>query len=263
LHSPANGVPDLKKEPIVVIAADECRAFYETLIIAGEQVQVHAFEETDVISKGYCVEILILDSGAAAEKGLKLLRRIKQYCSSVPVIFLTDASSEAVAIAAFKAGAREYFKKPVSVPELQETIIKLLRLRRGTAEIRSSLQVQQPEGVVDTDLALQTGLPEQLLRAVHYLNVNLAAEIYLEKLAREAGMSKYHFCRVFKGYLGMSPMQFLATRRIERAKLLLVKPGITVTSVALRVGFNDISDFIRQFKKLTGVTPTTFKESLL
>ena len=252
----------MKKEPLVVMAADECRAFYETLTIAGEQIQVHAFEEADEVLQECAVDILILDSGVAAEKGLKLLRRIKESSSAVPVIFLTDASSEEVAIAAFKAGAREYFKKPVSVQALQETIIELLRLRRGTAETRSSLQVPQTQGVVDTDLALHTHLPEKLLRTVRYLNDNLAAEIYLEKLAQEAGMSKYHFCRVFKQHLGMRPMQFLATRRIERAKLLLEKPGITVTSVAIRVGFNDISDFTRQFKKLTGVTPTTFKRSL-
>jgi AraC-like DNA-binding protein len=56
-------------------------------------------------------------------------------------------------------------------------------------------------------------------------------------------------------------MQFVASRRIAKAKQLLQRVDLTIATVALRVGYNDVNDFIRQFKKLTGKTPSQFREA--
>jgi len=252
----------LNKEPIVVIAGVESRAFYQALQVEEERLHFCSAEDGAKLFGNCGAALLIIDCGVDAERGLQLLLTAKQNYPSLPVIFLTDASSEEVVIRAFKAGTREYFKKPVTVAELQGTMVELLRLRRSVSETRESLCLHVKSLLAGTGLQPSTDLPEGLLRTVRYLADNLCREIYLDNLAGEAGMSKYHFCRVFKCHLGMSPMQFLAAMRIERAKLMLRRPELTVASIAFKVGFNDISDFIRQFKRQTGATPTAYKDSL-
>ncbi len=58
----------------------------------------------------------------------------------------------------------------------------------------------------------------------------------------------------------MNPMKFVTLLRIERAKELLKRNDFTVSLVANEVGFKDLSNFIRQFKKNTGVTPTMYRK---
>jgi AraC-like DNA-binding protein len=103
--------------------------------------------------------------------------------------------------------------------------------------------------------------PQNILDVVAFIEANLWSPLELNLLAEKAHLSKFHFCRFFKRHIGMNPMKFVASLRIERAKELLKQDGLTVSSVANEVGFKDISNFIRQFKKATGVTPTTFRDS--
>ncbi len=102
--------------------------------------------------------------------------------------------------------------------------------------------------------------PQNLLQVVAFIEGNLWSSMELGSLAKQAHLSKFHFCRVFKRHIGMNPMKFVAVLRIERAKELLTRNDKTVSLVANEVGFRDLSNFIRQFKKLTGVTPTMYRD---
>lgn len=108
-----------------------------------------------------------------------------------------------------------------------------------------------------------SAVPERVLRVVRYLERNFCNEIYLDQLAENACLSKYHFCRTFKTHMGMSPMQYLVQLRLERAKLLLLQhAGLSVSMVALQSGFSDASDLIRHFKKAIGTTPYVYKTAV-
>jgi transcriptional regulator GlxA family with amidase domain len=101
-----------------------------------------------------------------------------------------------------------------------------------------------------------------LLRAFALMEDNFPADLSLDKLSAEAGMSKHHFCRIFKRHLGLSPMHLLTHIRIEKAKELLRTTSLSISVVAMDVGFNDLSSFIKHFKRQTGRTPTGYKKSL-
>lgn len=119
------------------------------------------------------------------------------------------------------------------------------------------------EGAVSSLMVTATTtMSPKFLRVMSYMADNLSKDISLQDLSKEAGMSKFPLCRGFKKEVGMTPMQFLATMRIERAKKLLRESSLSVSLVALEVGFNDLSNFIKHFKRLTGDTPTAFKKSL-
>jgi AraC family transcriptional regulator len=106
------------------------------------------------------------------------------------------------------------------------------------------------------------GLAQHKLRLItDYINDYVERELSLKELAAIAQMSQYHFCRAFKQMTGLSPHQYLIRQRVERAKQLLQKGGISLSAVAIACGFTHQSHLHRHFKRLTGVTPKKFLNS--
>lgn len=103
------------------------------------------------------------------------------------------------------------------------------------------------------------GLPKHKLeQAIDYIQAHLAADVSLEAIATELGMSQYYFARLFKQSTGYSPYQYLIKCRIKRAQELLLQGQQSMANIALQVGFASQSQFGRHFKRLTGVTPKQF-----
>ena len=84
----------------------------------------------------------------------------------------------------------------------------------------------------------------------------LAGDLSLSRLAGEVGLSPYHFLRVFKQVLGVTPHQWLMARRLAAAARSLTETDSPVTEVALDAGFADLSNFNAAFRRTFGVTPT-------
>ncbi len=102
---------------------------------------------------------------------------------------------------------------------------------------------------------------ENIKHVIGYIESNLWSKLDLENLAQIAKLSKFHFCRKFKRHVGINPMKYVNTRRIEKAKELLKKRDLSVSLVASEVGFRDLSNFIRQFKKRTGLAPNAYRHA--
>lgn len=98
-----------------------------------------------------------------------------------------------------------------------------------------------------------------LRRVLDYIADNYELDLSLEDLAREAGMSTFHFAREFKRATGTTPHQHLIKLRIEGAKSLLADGEISLAEVGLRSGFSHQSHFTRLFRKLTGTTPQSYR----
>jgi AraC-like DNA-binding protein len=89
------------------------------------------------------------------------------------------------------------------------------------------------------------------------------AELHpLSDLARTAGLSPYHFLRVFKGVTGVTPHQWLLRARLREAAHRLATSRAPVTEIALEVGFDDLSNFIRTFRAEYGVPPSRYRGRL-
>jgi AraC-like DNA-binding protein len=83
----------------------------------------------------------------------------------------------------------------------------------------------------------------------------------LDTLAREVGLSPFHFLRLFAAVLGVTPHQYLVRSRLRRAARLLAEDARAITDVALDVGFNDVSNFVRTFHRAAGVSPRRFRQA--
>jgi AraC family transcriptional regulator len=95
-----------------------------------------------------------------------------------------------------------------------------------------------------------------------YIEAHVSEHISLAELAQLARLSSYHFCRAFKQSFGMPPHRYHTQRRMERAKLMLAKPAVSVTDVGMAIGFSETSSFTSAFRKATGLTPTGYQRSV-
>jgi AraC-like DNA-binding protein len=81
----------------------------------------------------------------------------------------------------------------------------------------------------------------------------------LATLAREAVMSRYHFLRVFRQVIGMTPHQYVLRMRMHRAAVRLRLSDEPVSTIAFDAGFNDLSTFNRRFRRIMGASPTAYR----
>lgn len=102
---------------------------------------------------------------------------------------------------------------------------------------------------------------QRLCRARDLLASELAVTITLERAAREACLSPFHFQRTFARVFGETPLEFVTRLRLERAKYLLAAGDLPVTSVCLEVGYSSLGTFSSRFAARTGQSPSAYRRS--
>jgi transcriptional regulator GlxA family with amidase domain len=98
-----------------------------------------------------------------------------------------------------------------------------------------------------------------LRRARDHADRHYAEPLELAGLADVAGLSKYHFQRLFKATYGRTPAAYVSERRVERAQDLLRATNLTVTEVCHAVGFSSLGSFSTRFRELVGESPSDFQ----
>lgn len=95
--------------------------------------------------------------------------------------------------------------------------------------------------------------------AALWIDAHAPEPIDLDSAAAEAGLSPFHFLRLFARVLGVTPHQYLVRARLRRAARLLAEGAESVTDIALDVGFADLSNFVRSFHRAAGMSPRRFR----
>lgn len=109
------------------------------------------------------------------------------------------------------------------------------------------------------DFAGLKGVDRQRLGSVvDYIEAHLTEDLSLSELALTAGLSKFHFARLFKEAVGLTPHKYVLKRRIEHAAQALRKRAMTLSEASHLFGFTDQSHFTRVFKQVKGMTPKQF-----
>ena len=108
--------------------------------------------------------------------------------------------------------------------------------------------------------------PHKLQKAIALIDHSLSDEeegrVALRTVARAVRMSYFHFSRAFKQSMGMTATNYIAERRIERAKKMLEETELPISEIALRSGFSSQSHFTTAFRRLAGATPKVFRAAL-
>lgn len=99
-------------------------------------------------------------------------------------------------------------------------------------------------------------------RTLDYIESNFSRQFTLAELADIANFSKFHFNRIFQGVIGETPFQFINRIRIEKAAyFIMCTPGDSISEIAFKCGFTDISVFSRNFKAYYGISASVYRKS--
>jgi AraC-like DNA-binding protein len=123
-------------------------------------------------------------------------------------------------------------------------VLRFLRIASGASDKRVHATARDRRRAVEAAL---------------WIDANAGEPISLEDAAAVAGLSAFHFLRLFAKVLGLTPHQYLVRTRLKRAAALLAEENRSITEIALDVGFNDLSNFVRTFGSAAGVSPSRFR----
>lgn len=201
-------------------------------------------------------ELVVSDLMMPGFDGRELCKRIKSNdaTSHIPVIILTARADQSSKIQALGTGADDYLTKPFNARELRVRVKNLIDQRRKLRELFRQQIVLAPQ-------QLQLASPD-----AHFLEKVIAllekhhenAAFGVEAFTMEIGLSRMQLHRKLKALTDKSPGEFIRQFRLDRAKQLLVLKGISISDVAYRTGFNNLSNFTKVFKEYTGITPSEF-----
>ena len=102
---------------------------------------------------------------------------------------------------------------------------------------------------------------DQLRAAIDFIHDNIGQSLELGSISRAAGLSEFHFSRLFKAATGATPFQFVTRTRMERAKQLLRKTRLPIFEIAERVGYQKPSHFSARFRAVSGCGPDAYRNS--
>jgi len=152
-----------------------------------------------------------------------------------------------------KALRQAYMQTQVVEPERYQSMVTLL-----------AIFASQLSRHAETLATISDGSePAAVARARKFIDKTLADPLPLSLVARQAGLSESHFCRVFKESTGLTLTDYVNRRRIEWAKQELLKPEVRVSEIAFHIGYQSLSQFNRSFSRFTGNSPTNFRREEL
>jgi AraC family transcriptional regulator len=152
-------------------------------------------------------------------------------------------------------------------------IMVLGELAQAAAAGRSGLGLDEIGMVLAMRLAaviggksqqLRRASPRDRRRAVEtalWLDANAHEPVDLERASQQAGLSSFHFLRLFARIVGVTPHQYLLRSRLRRAARALASDDRSISDIALDVGFADLSNFVRTFHRAAGVSPRGFRQA--
>ena len=132
--------------------------------------------------------------------------------------------------------------------EVVGEVLRLMRLRHQALQ----KMARHKDGTV-ADL-----LP-RLLLARQFIEARYAEDFRSQEVAERAGLSEFHFARLFRTAFDISPRQHVIHLRLDAARRLLEIPGNTVTETAFQVGYGSLSSFIHAFSKRFGLSPAQYR----
>ncbi|NBB77849.1 MAG: helix-turn-helix domain-containing protein, partial [Verrucomicrobia bacterium] len=151
-----------------------------------------------------------------------------------------------------KALEEAYFQTKVLDEAQYGAMLRLLAtFAEHLATISNSIETKQSEKPEDPVVS----------RAKKYIKERFQEKITLDEASQAVNASTRNFCKVFKQATGMTFTDYLARTRVEKAKQLLQNPHLRVSEIAFETGFESISQFNRSFKRITGQSPTHYRQA--
>jgi AraC-like DNA-binding protein/ligand-binding sensor protein len=143
-------------------------------------------------------------------------------------------------------------KNPLIPPEKYNAVVRLLAFFADQLSALSNQLMTEKNNAE----------PPLVLRARDYIDKHKTEELSLADVAKAAGASVFHFCKVFHKATGLTFTDYVARVRLEDARTRLLNPNARVSEIAYDVGFQSLTQFNRTFKRVFGQSPSEFRARL-
>jgi len=140
-------------------------------------------------------------------------------------------------------------KNPFIPPEKYNAIVRLLTFFADQLSALSNQLVTEKSN----------SEPPLVLKAREYIDKHKVEELSLANVAKAAGASVFHFCKVFHKSTGLKFTDYVARVRLEDARTRLLNPNLRISEIAYDVGFQSLTQFNRTFKRVFGQSPSEFR----
>ncbi len=204
----------------------------------------------------YIPDLIISDIMMPNMNGIELVKRLKadERTSHIPVILLTARSTNEDRKKGYTFGADDYITKPFSIDELQ---IRIKNLIKNTIRLQKYYSRQITLEPTNKEI---TSPDELFLRkALQIVEQNIDdPDFGIEKFCLEVGVSRMQLYRKLRALTNQTVKEFIREIRLKRAAQLLLKKQFTVSEIAYKVGFKEISYFRKCFKNQFGLSPTQY-----
>ena len=203
-------------------------------------------------------DLVISDVMMPEMDGATLCSKLKtnNATSHIPVVLLTAKSREEDQLEGLEMGADAYIVKPFNMDILRRTIDNLIHSHH-TLQLKFGRN-DQLEELVD-DIKVKSPDEKLLERVMQAINHNLNnADLSVDKIADEVGISRVHLHRKMKELTGQTPHDFIRNIRMKKAASLLASADMNVSEVMYACGFSNAASFSTVFKKMYGMSPREY-----
>ncbi len=203
-------------------------------------------------------DLIISDIMMPVKDGIEMVKDLKRddKTSHIPVILLTSRHEEAQVVEGYELGVDDYITKPFSAAILKARIQNILVSRKKNWE-----QYKQSKNLEDYTKQLSDPVKQEFITRINGIIMSNIDDpgFGIEQLAVKLNMSVNQLFRKVKTMMNTTPYNIIVQVRMEQAAKLLCESDYNVSEIAFRVGYQELSNFSRSFKKFYNVSPREYQ----
>lgn len=192
-------------------------------------------------------DVLFTDIRMPGYNGLELMGKLNEANMDMKVIFISGYADFEYAQSAVRLGAFDYLLKPIDQDMLSHVLERILA---SDGKIHDNGQDEEVP-------------PSTIKMILSEMRQNYTEDITLTDLAQKYQISSGYLSRLIKEELQLSFSEYIASKRIQKAKELLAEENLSIEEIAERVGYNDYYYFTKVFTKISGISPSKYRKKLL
>jgi YesN/AraC family two-component response regulator len=180
--------------------------------------------------------------------GFDIAKAVREQKPFLPIILMTAYNHEDLILKTFRSGLTDYLRKPLNLKYLRRKVAEIIEGKAPDMDSEGEVIKKSHEFRID-------GLKE-------YIGNNYNKNLSLKALSKIACMSRSNLCRAFKARFEQNLVSYLNGIRVEKAAELLKNNDLSITEIALFVGFRSIENFGRKFKQFNGISPREYRQHI-
>lgn len=241
------------KSPSVLIVEDEALiAMHIRAILEEEEYAVFTVNNVDEAIT--CIEkeniaLVLIDIHLNKDKDGIILGKYLLQQDTIPYVYVTSFADKETIDRAKETRPYGYIVKPFKdIDVITSTSIVLNNYKHKAID------------VCRKEVYFNDFIPFRLKEVICYINENIDKKLEIDELTSKTKWKRHHFMKQFMKYLHVSPYQYILTRKIEKAKTLLVDTAIPLNQIAYELGFNSYANFSNAFKKNCNMTAENYRK---